>query len=708
VNGEYVSGQLFETLGVPAVLGRTFTPEDDRRGCSGVAVLTYGFWQREYGGRAGILGKTISIDHHPFEIVGVAAHGFTGTEVGASLDVMVPLCSEKILHGDTTLLDADPAGRWLRILGRPKPGTSASQASARLQALAPEVFRATVRSKWADQDREKWLRLPLAAQTAANGLSSLREDYRQALFVLMAIAGIVLLIGCANMSNLLLARGAVRHREIAIRMALGSGRGRLVRQMLTESLLLSFLGAGLGVLVAVWGTGLLVKFLDVSLDLTPDPRVLGFTAGIAILTGLLFGLAPAWRGTRADPMAAMKAGARGSVRGSGSSAGKTLVIGQVALSMVLVAGAVLLLSTFWRLAWMDPGFEADRVLLMAIDLRGNGYTPERRNAVFRQILESVRALPGVRAASLSDFTPMLHAVRIHELAVEGYATPSREDSQVYFNAVSDGYFATIGTPVLAGRDFNAHDTAASAAVAIVNQTMVKKYFRGANPVGKRFRIRKGDTLGDAIEIVGVVKDAKYNDLRKEIPPTAYTAWSQTHFPFTNMEVRPAGGAPSALVSGVKGAIASVDASASIEFTTLADQMARTLQRERLLANLAAFFGALAVLLAVIGLYGVMSYNVARRRSEIGLRMALGAQKYQVLRMVIGEAALLIGSGIAVGLGVTLAATRLVASFLYGVRPNDPLTLFLAAAVLAAAAGTAGYWPARRASGLDPMTSLREE
>ncbi|HMC62002.1 MAG TPA: FtsX-like permease family protein, partial [Candidatus Solibacter sp.] len=505
----------------------------------------------------------------------------------------------------------------------------------------------------------------------------------------------VLLLTCANLSSLLLSRAVGRQREFAIRLSIGAGRSRLVRQLLTESLLLSFIGSGLGVLVAVWGTNLLVKFLDVSLDLTPDPRVLGFTAGVAILSGLLFGLAPAWRGVHADPMAAMKAGAGGLVRGSGSSTGKLLLIGQVALSMVLVAGAGLLLSTFWRLAGLDPGFEADRVLLTSIDLRGNGYLPEHRAAVFRQILESLRSLPGVGAASLSDFTPMQYARRIHELAIEGYATSSREDSEVYFNAVSDGYFATIGTLLIAGRDFNGHDTLASPAVAIVNQTMVKKYFRGANPVGRRFRIRAGDTLGDPIEIVGVVKDAKYNDFRQEIPPTAYTAWSQTQylFPFTNIEVRPAGGAPSALIAGVKGAIASVDGSASIEFTTLADQVAKTLQRERLLATLAGFFGGLALLLAIIGLYGVMSYNVARRRCEIGIRMALGAEKCHVLRMVMGEVAVLIGSGIAAGLGITLAATRLVATFLYGVRPNDPLTLFLAAGVLAAAAGAAGYWPA---------------
>jgi len=709
VNGAYVSGQYFDTLGVPAVLGRGFTRADDRRGCAGGAVLTYGFWQREYGGRSDIVGRTISINSHPFEILGVAARGFTGTEVGASLDVVVPLCAEKIIHGDTELLDASPAGGWLRVIGRPKPGTPASQAAARLTTLAPDVFRATVPAEWPAQDREEWLRVPLETRIASNGLSYLREEFRQALLVLMAIAGMVLLIACANVSNLLLARGAARQREIAIRVALGSGRGRLVRQLLTESLWLSSIGAGVGVLVAVWGTRSLVKFLDVSLDLTPDARVLGFTAGVAILTGLLFGMAPAWRGARADPMAAMKANPRGAIGGSGSGAGKVLVMVQVALSMVLVACAGLLLSTFWRLAWLDPGFEADRVLLTTIDLRGNGYRPERRAAVFRQILESLRKMPGVRAASISDFTPMLPPRRIHELAIDG-AARSREDSQVFFNAASDGYFATMGTPLMAGRDFNGHDTPASPAVAIVNQTMVKKYFQAANPIGRRFRIRAGDTLGVPVEIVGVVKDAKYNDLRQEIPPTAYTAWSQTEklFPVTNIEVRAAGGAPTALIAGVRAAIASVDRNASIEFTTLAAQVDKSLEREQLLAMLAGFFGGLALLLATIGLYGVVSYSVARRRNEIGIRMALGAEKSRVLRMVMGEAAVLIGAGLAAGLGVTLAATRLVESFLYGVQPNDPLTLFLAAGVLAAAAGAAGYWPARRASRLDPMMALREE
>jgi predicted permease len=376
--------------------------------------------------------------------------------------------------------------------------------------------------------------------------------------------------------------------------------------------------------------------------------------------------------------------------------------------MVLVAGAGLLLSTFWRLVRLNPGFDAGRVLIAGLDLRGSGYTPDRRDAEFRQILERIRTTPGVQSASLSDFTPMFPGRRIHDLVIESSAGPSRDASQVFFNAVSDGYFATMGTALVAVRDFDSHDTPASPAVAIVNQTMAKQFFRGASPVGRRFRVRTGDTLGDPVEIVGVVKDAKYTDLRHEIPPTVYTVWSQYHFPFPNIEIRAAAGAPTALIAGVKSAVASVDAGTSIKFTTLADEMARTLQRERLLATLAGFFGGLVLLLAIIGLYGVISYNVTRRRNEIGIRMALGAEKYHVLRMVMGEVAVLIGSGIAAGLGVTLAATSLLASFLYGVPPNDPLTLLLAAGVLAAAVGAAGYWPARRAARLDPMIALREE
>jgi len=710
VNGSFVSGQYFDTLGLPAALGRTLTPADDRRGCDGAAVLSYGFWQREYGGRADVLGRSISVNTHPFEIVGVAARGFTGTEVGAAFDVMVPLCAEKIIHGDTQLLDASPAGGWLRVIGRPKPGIPATQAAARLMVLASEIFRSTVPTEWPAQDREEWLRVPLETYSAANGLSYLRQQYRTALLVLLSIAGVVLLIACVNVSNLLLARGETRHREFAIRAALGSGRGRLIRQLLTESLLLSTLGTVLGVLAAVWCTRLLVAFLDAPLDLKPDARVLAFTAGVAMATGLLFGISPAWHNSCASPLAAMKANAHVVIRGAGPGPGKLLLISQVALSMVLVSGGALLLSTFWRLATLDPGFDPGGVLLTSVDLRGAGYTPQRRAEVFQQILEALRALPGVRSASISDFTPILPARRVLEVSVEGLAARSREDSQVFANAVSDQYFATMKINLLAGRDFNSRDTLRSAAVAVVNQTMVRKYFGGADPVGAHFRVRHSDAWGAPIEIVGVAGDSKFNDLRQEIPPTVYTPWSQTEklFPFTNVAVRTAGGAPTALIPGVKSAVASVDRAASIEFTTLVSQVDKSLQRERLLAMLASFFGGLALLLAAIGLYGVMSCNVARRRNEIGIRVALGAERGRVLRMVMADAAGVIAAGLGLGFCGTLAATRWIAGFLYGVQSNDPAMLLLSAATLAATAALAAYGPARRASRLDPMAALREE
>jgi predicted permease len=710
VNGEYVSGQFFDTLGLRAVQGRTLTPADDRRGCAGALILTYGFWEREYGLRPDIVGRTISLNNHPFQIVGVTTRGFSGTEVGASLDFMLPLCAERIIHGDTTLLDADPAGRWLRIICRPRPGTSTVEASARLAALSPVVFRATVQSRWPSQDREQWLRTTLVARSAATGLSFLRENYRIALLVLLAISGMVLLIGCANVSNLLLARGAVRQREIAIRLALGSRRGRVVRQLLTESLLLSLFGAVLGALLAFGIANMLVKFLDASLDLTPDFRVLGFTAGVAVFTGLLFGLAPALRGWRVDLTLAGRTGSPAVAGGSMAGPVNLLVSGQVVLSMVLVAAAGLLLSSFLRLAWLDPGFEARRVLLAGINLRSNDYSPQRRAELFRRILESLRALPGVQAASLSDFTPMLWARRIESVSVEDHAALSRDDSQVYFNAVSDAYFATMGTPLLAGRDFDGHDIPASPPVAAINLTMAKKFFGGASAIGRRFRIRTGDKFGDPLEVIGVVKDAKYNDLRQEIPPTAFTSWNQSpsRFAFTNLEVRPAFGEPSALAASVSAAIGSIDRTVSIEFTTLAIQTNKTLEREQLLAMLAVFFGGLALLLAAAGLYGVMSYKVARRRREIGIRMALGADSRHVLTMVMKEVALVVGCGIAGGLAATVIVTRLISHFLYGVRPNDPLTLFITTVVLVSVAAAAAYWPARQASRIDPMTCLREE
>jgi predicted permease len=712
--GNFVSGQFFDTLGLRPILGRTLTVADDQRGCSGTAVLSYGFWRREFGGRNNVVGKSIALDDHPFQILGVLAPGFTGVDVGGNSDLYVPLCTEKIIRGENTILD-ERGARWLRVIGRPKPGISASQAQARLRTLASPIFEATTPPNWKREEQESYRKRKFDTQMAANGLSLIRGDYRQPLMVLMAIVGLVLLIACANVANLLLARGAARQREIAIRMALGSGRWRLVRQLLTESLLLSLTGAALGILFAHWGARLLVAFISsgqnaVFLDLSIDTRVLAFTAGVAILTGLLFGLAPAWRGTRVDPQSAMKANARGTIQGAKFGLGKALVVLQVALSLVLVAGAGLMLATLFRLETLDPGFEREHVLLVGVDLRNGQYSPARAGAIFAEMLDHLRALPGVRSVSASAETPINGSISADYLQIDGYTSKGKDDTLVYFNEVSDRFFETLGTDLLAGRDFNAHDTPESPKVAIVNQTLANKFFAGQNPIGKRYRPEQGNKLGDPVEIIGLVKDAKYTALRDDVPPTAYIAASQEAKPDESImfELRVAAGAPLSLISAVKSSIADVNRDASLNFTTLALQVDESLSRERLLATLSGFFGGLALLLAMIGLYGVMSYNVTRRRNEIGIRMALGAEPARVLRMVMGEVGLLIGAGLALGLALALAGTRLVASFLYGLTPRDPLTLSLAVVLLAVVASLAGYLQARRASRLEPLVALREE
>ncbi len=712
--GSYVAGQFFETLGLRTVVGRTFTMADDKRGCPGTAVLAHGFWQREYGGRADAVGKTILLDSHRFEILGVLAPGFTGVDVGSAADLFVPICSEKIIRGEYSSLDKR-SNWWLGIIGRPKPGLSAAQVTARLKTLAPAVFEATVPPNWDANGQANYRKHTFETVPVSRGVSDLRTQYQQSLMILMAITGVVLLIACANVANLLLARSAARQREIAIRMALGSGRGRLIRQLLTESLVLSLAGASLGILVAQWGARLLVGLLasrwnQTFLDLSIDVRVLAFTAGVAVFTGLLFGIAPAWRGTRVNPQAAMKANARGVIEGSRFGLGKALVVVQVALSLLLVVGAGLMLTTFFKLETLDPGFERQHVLLATVDLRNGNYPPERRTATFQEMLERLRALPGVRSASASEMTPVSGSFWNEDLQIDGYTSKGSHDTLVYFNRISDGYFETLGTALVAGRDFNLRDTPHSPGVVIVNETMAKKFYAGQNPLGKRFRMDMGNKLSDWFEIVGVVKDAKYGTLREETLATAYRAGRQEANAFTSQtfELRVAAGAPSALISGVKAAITGINPSVSLEFSTLAAQVDDSLNRERLLATLSGFFGALALLLATIGLYGVMSYNVARRRNEIGIRMALGAEQSRVLRMVLREVALLIVFGLVLGTAVALATTRFVSSFLYGVKSNDPLTLSAAAAVLAVVAVIAGYLPARRASKLDPMTALREE
>jgi putative ABC transport system permease protein len=488
----------------------------------------------------------------------------------------------------------------------------------------------------------------------------------------------------------------------------------LIRQLLTESLLLSSMGALLGVLFAQWTSRMLVQFLSTSnssvvLDLSIDIRVLAFTTVVAVATGILFGLAPAWQGTRVDPHSAMKANARGVVESHARfSFGKMLVAAQVALSLVLLIGAGLMLKTFAKLATLDTGFEKNQVLLIRVDPRYASVPLDRRLPLYQELQQRLAAVPGVRSASFADITPVSGSDSNQIVHVDGYVPKSRMDSVVWTNSISAGFFATMETPFIAGRDFNQHDTLHAPLVAVINESMANKFFGSPlNAMGKTFR-QGWNEISGPIQIVGVVKDTKYRSLREEKETIAYYPQSQLPPLRWNNFLLRANGAAASLIPGVKAAVDEVNHDITLQFRTLALQLDESLGRERLLATLSGFFGALALGLAVIGLYGVMSYNVARRRNEIGIRMALGAEQSRVLRMVLGEVSILILAGLALGLAGAISATRFLSSFLYRLEPNDPTTLAAACVILAAAAVVAGFLPARRAANLDPMTALREE
>jgi predicted permease len=582
--------------------------------------------------------------------------------------------------------------------------------ATRLAKLAPAVFAATVPSYYPEAARREYLRTPLEARPAANGDSSLRESYRTALLALMGVVVLVLMVACANLANLLLVRGTVRRREIAVRIAIGAGRARLIRQLLTESMVLATLGAALGVLFALWSTRFLVRLLSTTsqpvwLDLSLNARVLAFAAAVSLVTSLLFGLAPAWRAARGEPHGLLRGQVRGTGAALGRGAGRALVVGQIALSMVLVVGAGLLLSTFSRLQRLDPGFDREGVLIVSVDA-SRKLTPEARHAMQRHVLERLRALPGVRGAGAADLTPIGGAMWNTRAEAEGYQPASRDEGIVWLNAVGDGYFAAMGTRLLAGRDFGPGDRQGSAPVAVINESMARSYFGAAQAVGRRIRYDAGPGQATEVEVVGVVEDAVYRSLRDGREATMYLAAGQQEKAPLNFVVR--GGDPGSLLRPVGALLRDAAPGAVFELRTLSDQVAASLLRERLLATLAAFFGGLALLLAVLGLYGTVAYSVARRSSEIGIRMALGAPGRRVVRMVLGDVVRMVAPGVALGVVLALGLSRFVSSFLYGLEATDPAVIGLAASVLALAALVAGAVPASRAARVDPMVAVRAE
>ena len=714
VRANWVTGDYFTTLGVRAEVGRTILHADDYRGCPGAAVLSDGFWRSEYGGDERAIGKSISLDGHPFPIIGVADPRFFGVSVGERPQVFVPLCAEDIFAGADSFLDQ--RGTWLlQIVARPKPGLTMGQVNARLASLAPAIAEATLPKNWPADAIAEYRRAGLSAEPAANGFSDLRGTYKKALYILMAIVGLVLAVACANVANLLLARAAAREREMAVRLALGASRARLARQMITESLLLSILGAAFGSAFAVWGSKVLVSMLSQSgrsvlLDLSPDRMVLLFTVAVATVTGLVFGVVPAWRAGRVDPQAAMKARGRGVAEGhSRFRIGKALVAAQVALSLVLIAGAGLLIGSWRSLATLDPGFRREGILIVGANIHATNTPADQRSALFARMLARLRSIPGVQSASMSDLTPVGPASWNGRLDVAGFTPKSRRDDLAWMNAVSDGYFNTLAVPLLRGRDFDSRDGASGPKVVIVSDAMARRFFGTVDVVGRRFRVEDGRDFSPPVEIVGVVGDTKYRSLRDTAPPIVYYPQNQQGIEREGrqFELRMDVASP-ALLASIKGAIAEFSPKISLDIHTLDAQLSASTALARTIAMLSGFFGALALLLASIGLYGIMAYTVARRRNEIGVRIALGAEYGRVVRMVLGEVGRIVLTGVAIGLVLSLVVIRLVKAFLYGVGPTDPLTLAMSAAVLLAVGICAAALPARRAARLDPVAALREE
>jgi predicted permease len=712
--GLWVSGDFFATLRVPPHLGRVFTPDDDRRGCANPgAVVSYAFWQREFAGDTSVIGRRLTLNDHVVDVIGVTPPTFFGIEVGQSFDVALPLCAEAIVNGENHRLDAGTVW-WLTVVGRLKPGVSVEQANAQVGAMSAGLFEVTLPRNYPPESIAGYLAFKLGAFPGGSGSSLLRERYTSPLWLLLAITGMVLLIACANLANLMLARANARGREIAVRLAIGASRGRVIRQLLAESLLLAVIGAACGAMLARVMSQGLVSFLSTQVNplflaLDLDWRAFAFTAGVAALTSILFGLAPALRATKVPVGTVLKTGGRGlTIDRERFGARRALVVAQVALSLVLLVGALLFVGTFRSLLNMDAGFAQEGILQVDLDMRRLNPPPEARLAVRRELLDTVRRVPGVEAAADVSVVPLTGSNWSNAVWLDGADRDQR--TAVKFNVVSAGYFTTLRIPMTAGRDFTDHDRSGSPQVAIVNDTFARRLTKGANPVGQRFWIEQtANTPEMAFEIVGLVRDTKYDDLRDDFEPIAFLALNQEPRPRLSLQIFMRSRLPMPeLMASVSRALSSARPELAFHYHIFQDQIRESLLRERLMATLSGFFGILAVALSTIGLYGVMSYMVAHRRNEIGIRMALGANRSNVVRMVKREAMMLLASGLIVGVVFALAAAKSASALLVGLGPVVPTMVLTAVVALAVVAMLASYLPALRASRLEPTEALREE
>ena len=707
--GFYVSGSYFQTLGVRPHLGRLLNDADDQKGCGApAAVLSHAFWQTRYGGDPAVIGQAIALERRPFQIVGVAPPHFSGVEVGRTFDLMVPLCAEPMIR-------PRPERNvvwWLDIMGRLEPGWTPERARAHLEALSPAIFKATVPPTYNAQNAQNYLANRFTVEPAPTGVSDLRTAYETPLWLLLGATALVLLITCANLANLMLARASAREREIAVRLAIGASRGRIVRQLLSESLLLALAGTAGGLLLAQWLSRLLVAFLStrdtrIFVDLTPDWRVFALMTVVAIASCLVFGLSPALKATRTAPIRAMSAGGRSSTDGTEAlTLRRALVIVQVTLSIVLVVGALLFARTLRNLTTVDVGFRTEGIVEVTVDVSRANVQPAALHPVYQQVLQRVGGVPGVQLAAEAMIVPLGGAEWNGRIVVDG----ELKQSMTYFNQVGPDFFRTLDMPLVEGRTFGAIDRPGAPLAAIVSETFVRQFLGGGSPIARTFQDEPFPGAPPRVyHVVGVVKDTRSRGLRQPPAPMAYLAWSQEPQPPPFLQLLVRSELPlAALTPSLTRAVLQAAPGAAVQYNTLSAYLRDGLVTERVMTALSGFFAVLATIIASIGLYGVLSYMVARRKVEIGIRIALGADVGTVIRMVLRELGVLLASGLVAGIALAWLATRYAEGLLFGLEPFDPASFVLATGLLAMVSLAAAWLPARRASRLDPTIAFREQ
>jgi putative ABC transport system permease protein len=717
-SGELVSGNYFETLEVQPALGRMFSASDETApGANAVAVLSYAYWTRQFGADPSILNKPLTVNGIPLTVVGIARKGFNGVEIGYLPDIFIPVTMKAQMAPNELQALEDPKAFWLPVMGRLRTGMTIPGAEAELQPIyAPILEQDAKLLKLSRRDSKQYLAKPLLLAAGSQGREVLQSSLEEPLLVLMTMVGLVLLIACANLASLLVARGEARQREIAVRLALGAGRTRLVRQLLTESLLIAIAGGAAGIAAASWCLNAMISSIPANAGMGGlasglNASVLCFAIGVTLVTSILFGLAPAIRSTRVDLQKTLKdQGSSVSEGRSNIRLRKALIVSQVALTAVLLVAAGLLARTLMNLEHANLGVNAEHVLQFSVSPDLNGYTSARAQAFADAASRQIAALPGVRSVSVSNTPIFSDDDRSFNITPEGYPMGPDEDADVLYTYMGPNYFSTLGIPLMAGREFTDADIPTSPKVCIINETLAQLYFAGKNPIGMHITQGAGNAnTNPAMEIVGVVASSKWDSPRSDIAPFLYMPYSQdAHLGGLSFYVR-TGRDPAQQSSAVRGVIQRLDANLPVnDLRSLAAQVDESIFNDKLVAVLSLSLAALAVLLAALGLYGVLAYVVARRTREIGIRMALGGQRSDILRLVLVQGAWLTLIGGAIGIVAALAVTRLATTLLYGVSAYDPLTFVAVAILLALVSGAACYLPARRAMRVDPMVALRYE